>query len=138
MKKTLTIVLILAALIIGMSLLMNQNSAPSQSSTDNSTTVATTTSSDTSGKTFTITGSDFSFSPSNITAQKGDRIKIIFVNSVGNHNLVIDEFGVATPIIRGGKQADIEFTADKTGTFKYYCSVGEHRALGMEGTLTVQ
>jgi plastocyanin len=28
--------------------------------------------------------------------------------------------------------------ADKKGTFEYYCSVGQHRALGMKGKLVVE
>ena len=32
----------------------------------------------------------------------------------------------------------VEFTVDKTGTFEYYCSVGQHRANGMVGNLIVE
>ena len=32
----------------------------------------------------------------------------------------------------------LEFTADKAGSFEYYCSVGEHKAMGMVGTLKVE
>jgi uncharacterized cupredoxin-like copper-binding protein len=32
----------------------------------------------------------------------------------------------------------VQFVADKTGTFEFYCSVGNHRQMGMVGTLVVQ
>ncbi len=32
----------------------------------------------------------------------------------------------------------VEFTADKKGTFEYYCSVGEHRVNGMKGKFIVE
>ena len=31
-----------------------------------------------------------------------------------------------------------EFTADKVGSFEYYCSVGSHRSMGMKGVLKVE
>ncbi len=88
-------------------------------------------------KEFTVTGTSFSFAPSSMTVKKGDKVKITFVNASGFHDFRLDEFKVATPKINGGEQAVVEFTADKIGTFEYYCSVGEHRAMGMKGTLTV-
>ncbi|MES2014553.1 MAG: plastocyanin/azurin family copper-binding protein [Patescibacteria group bacterium] len=88
-------------------------------------------------KTFTITGSNFSFTPKTLSIKKGDHVKITFVNSNGTHNLKIDAFSVATPMIGSGESATVEFVASKAGSFEYYCSVGNHRAMGMVGTLTV-
>ena len=89
-------------------------------------------------KEFTVTGKNYSFSLSAITVQKGDQVKILFKNEGGFHDLKIDEFNVATKQIKGGETDTIEFTADKSGSFEYYCSVGSHRAMGMKGTLTVE
>ncbi|MBP9748550.1 MAG: hypothetical protein KBD17_02965, partial [Candidatus Pacebacteria bacterium] len=47
-------------------------------------------------KEFTIEGKNFSFAPNKISVKKGDKVKIIFKNSAGFHDLVIDEYGVAT------------------------------------------
>lgn len=91
-----------------------------------------------STKGFTVTGQNYSFTPSAITVKKGDKVKVTFVNSGGTHDLKIDEFGVATRRIQAGQQDVVEFTADKVGTFEYYCSTGNHRAMGMKGTLTVE
>ncbi len=89
-------------------------------------------------KEFTVTGENFSFIPSVMTVKKGDKVKINFKNQNGMHNLIIDEFAVNTGIIKSGEEKSVEFTADKTGSFQYYCSVGSHRAMGMWGTLKVE
>lgn len=107
------------------------------------TTVTATTSVDVSVgvgtvKTFTVTGSNFAFAPKTLTVNKGDKVKIIFKNSGGTHDIKIDEFSVASAKIQGGAETTVEFTADKVGTFEYYCSIGTHRAMGMVGTLTVK
>ena len=73
-----------------------------------------------------------------MTVKKGDRVRITFKNSGGTHDFIIDEFNVATKRLNGGEQDAVEFTADKTGSFEYYCSVGSHRAMGMKGTLVVE
>ncbi len=89
-------------------------------------------------KEFTVIGDNFSFVPSAITVKKGDKVKITFKNTEGFHNFVIDEFGVATKSVQAPDTEVLEFTADKTGTFQYYCAVGSHRAMGMWGTLKVE
>ena len=89
-------------------------------------------------KEFTVTGKKFSFSPTTLTVQKGDKVKITFKNIDGFHDFKIDEYGIATAQKQSPAEEVLEFTADKAGSFEYYCSVGEHRALGMVGTLTVE
>ncbi|MEK7138258.1 MAG: cupredoxin domain-containing protein [Patescibacteria group bacterium] len=89
-------------------------------------------------KTFTVVGRPFSFTPSEITVNKGDTVKIIFQNSSGNHDWRLDEFNARTNVISGGESETIQFVADKMGTFEYYCSVGTHRLMGMKGTLVVK
>ncbi len=89
-------------------------------------------------KTFTVSGSKFAFSPKEIKVKKGDKVKIIFKNSGGFHDFVLDEFSVKTAQIKDGESAEVSFTADKTGTFEFYCSVGSHRAMGMKGNLIVE
>ena len=89
-------------------------------------------------KEFTVIGSNFAFTPETIEVSKGDTVKITFQNAVGFHDLKLDEFtGAATKQLKVGESETIEFVADKVGDFEYYCSVGNHRAMGMKGTLTV-
>lgn len=86
----------------------------------------------------TVSGQNFSFSPAKITVKKGETVRITFKNTGGTHDLKIDEFNVATKKIAAGQSEMIKFVADKAGTFEYYCSVGNHRAQGMKGTLAVE
>ena len=88
-------------------------------------------------KEFTVTGSSFAFAPNTLSVKKGDTVKIIFKNSGGMHDFVIDEFSARTKQIQGGSEDSVTFVADKAGAFEYYCSVGKHRQMGMKGTLTV-
>ncbi len=88
-------------------------------------------------KEFTVEGAEFAFNPNTITVQKGDKVRVTFKNSgTVIHNFIIDELGVSTKTIPAGETDTVEFTADKTGTFSFYCGVGNHRAKGMEGVLT--
>jgi plastocyanin len=89
-------------------------------------------------KSFTVSGKNFSMTPSSLSVNKGDTVKITFKNDGGFHDLVIDGYDVETPQIQTGQTATVEFIADKTGSFEYYCSVGTHRQQGMKGTFTVK
>ena len=89
-------------------------------------------------KTFNVTGVAFSFTPTEIRVKKGDTVRIVFKNNQGNHDWTIDEFNARTPVIGAGSTATVQFVANKTGSFEYYCSVGNHRQLGMKGTLIVE
>lgn len=91
-----------------------------------------------STKVFYVNGKNFSFNPAEIKVSKGDKVKIVFKNESGFHDWVLDEFNVRTPQISTGESAEVEFTADKAGTFEYYCSVGNHRQMGMKGNLIVE
>ncbi|HIJ98402.1 TPA: cupredoxin domain-containing protein [archaeon] len=89
-------------------------------------------------KEFTVEGSEFKFTPNSISVSKGDKVSITFKNT-GKfpHNLIIDELNVATKTISPGQTDTVEFTASKSGTFATYCSVGNHRAQGMEGWIEI-
>lgn len=83
-----------------------------------------------------VTGSNFKFSPSEIKVKQGDKIVIHFIAKGGVHDLVIDGYNVATK--QTSSEDTIEFIVDKTGTFEYYCSIGNHRQMGMIGKLIVE
>ena len=87
---------------------------------------------------FTISGQNFSFTPSSITVKKGDKVKITFKSIDGFHDFKIDEYGIATQQLKSPAEEVLEFTADKVGNFEYYCSVGSNRAMGMWGTFEVE
>lgn len=68
----------------------------------------------------------------------GDTVRLTFKSSGGTHDLIIDELVVATNQIGDEEEEEVEFVADKAGTFEYYCSVANHRAMGMIGKLIVE
>lgn len=89
-------------------------------------------------KTFELTGRNFAFSQKEIRVNQGDTVRIVFSSTQGFHDWVIDEFNAATKRVNPNTTTEVTFTADKTGTFEYYCSVSNHRQQGMVGTLIVE
>lgn len=85
-----------------------------------------------------VTGSPFKFDPATITVKKGDTVRVKFANIAGMHDWVIDEFNARTKVLTEVDATEtIEFVAGIAGSFEYYCSVGNHRAMGMKGKLVV-
>lgn len=83
-----------------------------------------------------VSGDEYSFSPSSITATAGERLRVTFKNTGKlSHNFTIAELGVATKTISPGQSDTVEFTVEGEKTLTFYCSVGSHRSLGMEGDL---
>ncbi len=88
-------------------------------------------------KTFEIEGKPFEFSMKEIKVNQGDTVRINFKNTEGFHDWTVDEFNARTKQINVGETDTIEFVANQKGTFEYYCSVGNHRQMGMVGNLVV-
>lgn len=133
--------LVLVVLVAGVFIFMNKNEKASSIQTpapSEAVQVSEVPTAAATVKTFTITGKNFSYTLNEMKVQKGDTVKITFVNSEGFHDLRIDEFNAATTKMAAGKTETIEFVADKVGTFEYYCSVGQHRQNGMKGNLIVE
>ena len=86
-----------------------------------------------------VEGNEYSFSPESLSLNKGERVRLTFKNT-GKlpHNLTIEGLGISSKTISGGASDTIEFTATEAGIFNFYCSVGNHRGLGMEGSLEVK
>jgi nitrosocyanin len=89
-------------------------------------------------RSFTVAAGSYYFTPSSMKVNKGDTVKITVTNSDGMHDLKLDEFGVATRVLKSGESQTVTFVADKSGTFDYYCSIGDHRLMGMQGKLIVE
>ena len=107
----------------------NTNSNANQTNTN--TNIAAT-------KTFNISARNFAFSQAEIRVKEGDKVKIVLNSTDGFHDWTVDEFNAKTDQVNTGQTAEVEFVADKTGTFEYYCSVGSHRQMGMVGKLIVE
>jgi plastocyanin len=89
-------------------------------------------------KEFTLTASNFKYDVTEIHVKKGDTVRLTLKIAEGHHDWNVDEFHAKTNVLQAGQEQTIEFVADQAGTFEYYCSVGNHRAMGMVGKLVVE
>ena len=89
-------------------------------------------------KTFSIDGFNFGYSANEIKVKKGDKVKLTFKSTDGFHDFVVDELSVKSKRLQTGQSDTLEFTADKSGTFEFYCSIGRHRQMGMKGNFIVE
>lgn len=85
-----------------------------------------------------VDGDNFTFSVTEIKAKQGDTLAVNFTNKEGFHDFVIDELGVNTGMVAAGSSKEVTIPTDKPGTYEFYCSVGDHRAKGMKGTLIIE
>lgn len=73
-------------------------------------------------KSFDITAFQWGFEPQFIEVNKGDHVTLNLVTDDVAHGIAINEYQINEPIMVE-KDAKVEFTADKPGTFEFYCSV---------------
>jgi uncharacterized cupredoxin-like copper-binding protein len=118
--------------------ILQVNSSPVPSSIEVTTSVDSSVTPGETVREIVISGGEFSFSPASIQLKLGERVKLTFMND-GNfeHDFIINELGVKTKKIEPGESDTVEFIATKVGTFTFYCGVGDHQDLGMEGQLVV-
>lgn len=81
---------------------------------------------------------NFGYSQDEIRVKVGQKVKIILTNSDGTHDFVIDELDGRTAVIKAGETSEVEFNVTEAGEYFYYCSIGKHRAAGMEGKLIIE
>lgn len=108
-----------------------KTSVTSTSKTSPSTTSAPTT------KHISMTAANFAFSPSNISVKKGDTVILTITGKEGAHGIAIPDFKISKAITEGGTVI-VQFTADKTGIFNFFCNIpcgSGHK--DMKGTITV-
>jgi plastocyanin len=81
-------------------------------------------------------GSKIRYNPT-ITLNQGKTLSIHLINEDSEkhskHNLNIDEFGIHTKDLGYFQTQTVTFTANKAGTFNYYCSIHPE----MTGKITV-
>lgn len=89
-------------------------------------------------KEFTVTETEYAFSPTTMNVKVGDRVKITFVNEGSfEHDFIVDELNLNTGETNAGETSSLEFIADRAGVYTYYCGIKDHQDKGMEGTLTI-
>ncbi len=122
----------------------SQDSGGTAESTNKSTTTttvngsSTTTTTTNNQTTITIEAGNYYFSPKTIKVSKGSKVTIKMTTKDMTHNFNIDALNVQIPDTSPGQTNSVTFTANQTGSFEFYCSIGNHRKLGQVGTLTVE
>lgn len=84
-----------------------------------------------------VEGGSFYYKPNEITVRRGQEVTILLNSADMMHDFVIDELDVKSEIAQAGTSTRVTFTPNEAGEFEFYCSVGNHRAMGMKGTLIV-
>lgn len=91
-----------------------------------------------------IQGGSFYFEPNVIRVRAGEPVTIT-LHSVDEddgmdmvHDFVIDELNVQSEEAAEGESTTFTFTPTEPGEYEFYCSIGQHRANGMFGTLIVE
>lgn len=83
------------------------------------------------------------FTPATLSVPAGALVHVTFTNEdvapVVQHNWVVEGIADASSeTVAPGEESVFDFTAPaEAGEFAFYCSIGDHRDRGMEGTLTV-
>ena len=86
----------------------------------------------------TIPMQDVKFLTEDITVNKGDNVLMTRVNSDPiRHDFTIDELDIKVDLWDEGQVFNLGFTAEREGTYSFYCSIEGHRLAGMEGTITI-
>lgn len=121
---------------------MNKNTEeigqPSEANQEQAQTQAEARSPQAEVKEITMDAGAFYYSVKEIKVKKGEKVKIVMTSKDMMHDFNIDELNVKLPITKSGETNTVEFTADKVGTFEYYCSVGQHRKMGQVGKIIVE
>ena len=85
-----------------------------------------------------MTAKQWEFEPGTITVKEGQKVKLNIKSVDVTHGFALPDFGVSQRL-EPGKEVTVEFTADKKGTFTFFCNVacGSGHS-GMKGTLVVE
>lgn len=154
MNKGVLIAIMVLVFAGGAAFVLRGSPAPTPSSTNNSSSVNQLLPEDNTGvdeiivdgesedspaREINVSGTEFKFSQSSLSINAGETVNITFKNEGKmSHNFVVDGLNAKTKILSPGQQETITVRADKAGTYIFYCSVGNHRAQGMVGTLEVE
>ncbi len=92
-------------------------------------------------KEVTMNAFEYTFEPATLGQVKaGTQVQLTITNT-GNadHDFVIDELGVNSGIITPNDSKVVTFTipVNQANSYTYYCSIGNHRSMGMQGTIEV-
>jgi plastocyanin len=85
-------------------------------------------------------GGQYIFTPAELKVKQGDKVQVKLINkdTANAHSFVIKELNAKSKQVAGGKEETITFTANKKGTFEFFCDVPGHKEGGMVGKIVVE
>lgn len=90
----------------------------------------------------TIESEGTGYDTENVEVEQGETVEFTFVNNGGSHDLRLEnaegEDTAGTNVISEEETETFTYTFEESEDYEFFCSVGSHRAQGMEGTITVQ
>jgi uncharacterized cupredoxin-like copper-binding protein len=93
------------------------------------------------GQTIDVTAADFKFDPSNTTVKSGDVTFNLTNDGQAPHSLEIEDVNGEDKEIEGdvspGQSGTLAVNLPP-GKYEFYCPVGNHKEIGMEGEITVK
>lgn len=87
---------------------------------------------------FTVVGDHYAFSPSTLTVNRGDVVKVTFTAKDIAHSFTIDGPYRISKRAAAGQSVTFEFRADASGNQPIYCNLSaDPKCKDMKGTLQV-
>jgi plastocyanin len=93
------------------------------------------------GETVDLTATDFEFSPADPTVKAGEVTFDLTNDGAAPHNITVEGPSGKESIptdLQSGEEGELTVDLDESGTYTFYCPVGNHRELGMVGEVTVE
>jgi len=111
---------------------------PKPAPADDNAATSTTTGSAAPVKEFDIEAKKWEFVPNPIEVNKGDKVVLHITSTDVTHGFVLPDFDINERLVAGAT-TDVEFIADKAGSFTFFCNVqcGSGHS-GMKGQLIVR
>ena len=93
-------------------------------------------------RTITISGGPgVTYNTSEVDVEAGETVRFVYTHEGGRHDLVLEENGqrvAGTEVLTTeGATDSFTYTFEEGGSYQFYCSVGTHRAQGMEGDIVL-
>lgn len=87
---------------------------------------------------FTVVGDRYAFTPSTLTVNKNDLVKVTFTAQDIPHSFTVEGYRIMKRA-GAGQTVTFEFRADQAGTFPFYCNLTQDaKCKDMKGALTVR
>jgi len=93
-------------------------------------------------RTVTISGGPgIEYNTSEVNVEAGETVRFVYNHEGGRHDLLLEENGervAGTEVLTTEGDTDsFTYTFEEDGIYQFYCSVGTHRASGMEGDVVL-